>query len=81
MTDFALYNEGSWKDGQMPSISGATYVVHYDTTSRAYHIQKDDYDDFIEWVARKWEIDRAPRNEDEEASEYLDRIGVSIREL
>lgn len=80
MTDFALYHEGSWKDGQIPKINGATYIVSYDQTNNAYHIEKDEYDDFIEWVAIRWERDCEPRDDDEEASGYLDRIGCSVRE-
>lgn len=81
MTDFALYHEGNWRDGEMPKISGATYIVNYDQRNRAYYVQKDEYEDFIEWVAQNWEIDRDPREDDEEAGDYLDRIGVSIREV
>ena len=80
-TDFALYHEGTWRAGEMPKVSGATYVVAYDTRYRAYHIQKDEYEEFIEWVAQNWEIDRAPREDGEEAGDYLERIDVSVREL
>lgn len=80
MTDFALNHEGQWRDGEMPKITAATYIVNYDQKNTAYHIQKSDYEDFIEWVAVTWETDYKPREDDEEASEYLDRIGASVRE-
>ena len=57
MTDFALYHEGKWRDGEASKISGATYVVSYDTTNQAYHIDKSDYDDFVEWVALNWQTE------------------------
>jgi len=81
MTDFALYHEGKWRDGEMPKISGATYIVNYDQTNQAYHIKKSDYDDFIEWVASNWETDYTQRDENEDASDYLDRLGCSVREV
>ena len=71
MTDFALNHEGKWRDGEASKISGATYVVSYDQTNQAYHIDKSDYDDFVEWVAVNWETDYKPRDEDEEAEDYL----------
>ena len=69
-------------------ISGATYVVSYDQTNRAYHIDKSDYDDFVEWVAVTWETDYEPRgfwDEEEEdmifecAQDYLDRRCINVR--
>ena len=81
MSDFTLYHEGTWRDGQIPKVSAQTYVVHYDATNHAYHIEIDQHADFVEWVAQKWEIDVEQRDDDEDASEYLDRIGVSIRKL
>ena len=81
MTDFALNHEGKWRDGEASKISGATYVVSYDQTNQAYHIDKSDYDDFVEWVAVTWETDYNPRDEDEEAEDYLERIDCSIREV
>ena len=48
MTDFALYHEGKWRNGEASKISGATYVVSYDQSNQAYHIDKSDYDDFVE---------------------------------
>ena len=81
MTDFALYHKGTWRDGELPKISGATYVVNYDQRNRAYHIQKDEYDEFIEWVAQNWEIDRTPREDNEDAGDYLERIDVLVREI
>ena len=79
MTDFALYFEGKWRDGQLPKIKGATYIVSYDQTNTAYHIEKDKYDDFIEWVAVQWETGDL-RGEEEEAADYLDRIGCVVKE-
>ena len=81
MTDFALNHEGKWRDGEAPKISGATYVVSYDQTNHAYHIKKSDYDQFVEWVAENWETDSDPRDDYEDASDYLDRISCSVREV
>lgn len=81
MTDFGLYHEGTWRDGEAAKISGATYVVNFDQRNRAYHIGRDQYDDFVEWVAQTWETDIRPREDDEDAADYLDRIGCSIREV
>ena len=81
MTNFALNHEGKWRDGEASKISGATYVVSYDQSNQAYHIDKSDYDDFVEWVAETWQIDTNPREEDEEAEDYLERIDCSIREV
>jgi len=79
MTDFALNHEGKWRDGEAPKISGATYVVSYDQTNQAYHIDKSDYDDFVEWVADTWQTDYEPREEDEEAEDYLERRCINVR--
>jgi hypothetical protein len=88
MTDFALNHEGKWRDGEAPKISGATYVVSYDQTNQAYHIDKSDYDDFVEWVADTWQTDYEPRgfwDEEEEdmifecAQDYLDRRCINVR--
>ena len=78
--DYALYHEGSWKDGALSKISGATYIVSYDQTNTAYHIDKDDYDDFIEWVAIQWHQDYEARGDDEEADDYLERLGCTVRQ-
>jgi hypothetical protein len=83
MTDFALYHEGQWRDGEMPKISGATYIVSQDTRNHAYRIQKDEYDGFLEWIAGKFSGDNDPMfgvDFDGDISEYLDEIGVSVRE-
>jgi hypothetical protein len=81
MTDFALCHEGTWRDGEAPKLSGATYVVHHDQRSRAYHIERFQFAEFLDWVAIQWEIDRDPRGDDEPAQDYLDRIGVTVREM
>lgn len=81
MTDFSMYHTGDWRDGEIPKVNTSIVVVNYDTRNRAYAVPKDELDEFSEWVAQKWEIDRDPREEDEEAGDYLDRIGVSIRDL
>lgn len=80
MTDFSAHHEGRWREGEMPQIANVTLVVSYDQQHHAYRIPHEEADAFVEWVAQEWEIDRAPREEDEEAEAYLDRIGVSIRE-
>lgn len=83
MTDFALYHVGDWRNGEAPKLRTATYVVNYDQRNRAYQIDRDQYDDFIQWVAEKWELENEPHDTDagETCADYLDRIGVSIREL
>lgn len=80
MTDFAIYHEGSWRDGQPSKISGATYIVSYDTWKRAYHIQREDYDSFIWWVAQVLGDDERHLQDDEEPDEFLERIGATVRE-
>ena len=84
MTDFALYHEGQWRDGELPKISGATYIVSHDTRHHAYHIQKDEYDDFLHWVGSKFSSDYDPMfslDFEGDIDEYLDEIGVSVREV
>lgn len=81
MTDFAIFFEGSWRDGQPAADTHATYVVWYDQKHTAYRVARRDYDDFIEWVAVQWETsDLRDVENDETASDYLDRIGVQVYE-
>lgn len=80
MTDFSLYNEGMWRDGEIRAVSGVTYIVNWDTRNYAYHIQRDDYDDFILWLAKLFEDDERHWEDDEDPNDYLDRIGATVRE-
>ena len=89
MIDFSAYFVARWNDGQMPKARPGNTVVSYDQTNSAYDIAEDDMAEFIEWVAQNWEIDRDPRGfwddatdtmTDEPAADYLDRIGVTVRQ-
>jgi hypothetical protein len=75
-TDFSAYFVAKWNDGQMPKARPGNTVVSYNQSNVAYDIADSDMPDFVEWVAWEWWIDRDPRDDDEPASEYLDRIGV-----
>lgn len=80
LTDFAIYHVGTWHAGAFPKDEGATHVVTYDQRSHAYNIPPEDVAAFPEWVAIQWETGDL-RDNDESASDYLDRIGVSIRQI
>lgn len=69
---------GRWREGEMPKVKEGNTVVSYDQRYTAYDIDQEDADDFVEWVAVHWEIERAPIEEGESAADYLDRIGVSV---
>lgn len=84
MTDFALCHKADWRDGQIPKTDGATHVVYQDTRHRAYAIPADEVDEFYEWVASVFSGDNDPMfgaDFDGDIHEYLDEIGVSVREL
>lgn len=83
MIDFALCHEGQWRDGELPKINGATYIVSQDTRHHAYKIQKDDFDEFLDWVAATFSRDNDPMfgvDFDGQIHEYFDEISVSVRE-
>jgi hypothetical protein len=96
-TDFSAYFVAKWTDGQMPTAHGrrakvieGNTVVRHDETNHAYDIAADDMADFLDWVANTWETDHMPQCYCEEAEDnwvaettqdYLDRCGISIRQV
>ena len=78
MTDFALYHVGDWRDGQGPNIKTAIYVVSHDQHNYAYQVDMGEYEAFADWVAIQWASENEPQDDDEDSTEYLDRIGVSV---
>jgi hypothetical protein len=90
-TDFSAYFVAKWTDGQMPKAVEGNTVVNYDQTKHAaYDIASEDMVDFLEWVANTWETDNRLRGFWDEATEdmvaeaaqdYLDRCGISIRQV
>ena len=78
-TDFTAYFVAKWKDGQFPKCKDGNTIVQYDQTSHAYDIASDDMEEFIEWVADTWQTDYEPREEDEEAEDYLERRCINVR--
>jgi len=89
-TDFSVYFVAKWKDGQMPKAASGNTVVNYDQTNHAYDIAAEDMPAFIEWVANTWQSDTEPRGfldedaeemTDEDAQDYIDRRGISVRQV
>ena len=89
-TDFSAYFVAKWRCGQMPKAVEGNTVVHYDQTNHAYDISADDMAEFVEWVANNWQSDYEPRGFWDEAAQdmvaeapqdYLDRCGISIRQV
>lgn len=81
MTDFALYYCGQWKAGQNPHFEVSVYTVTYDGKTRAYAVPGSDIDGFRSWVAATWASDDQCQWWGESDSDYLDRIGVTIRKV
>ena len=86
MTDFALYHEGSWRDGEIPKITARIYVVSYDTRHDAYVVQNKKYAEFLEWLASIYQDMGAGERqideygEYEDAEDFLERIEVNVYE-
>lgn len=80
MTNFAHYACGFWRDGQMPAIT-PVFIVSYDQKNHAYQVARDEYDAFVQWVAQTWARDDEVRGDEESNTDYLERLGVTIREL
>jgi hypothetical protein len=89
-TDFSAYFVAKWKDGAFPKAVDGNTVVNYDQTNHAYDIAAEDMAAFVEWVADNWQSDNDPRGLWDEAAEdmvaeaaqdYLDRRGISVREV
>lgn len=87
MIDFASKHITRWKDGAFFDYSeaaedGRVVIVWYDQKNDAYRVDPAEHDAFLEFVAIHWSRDNEPQ--DIEAGEidtdYLNRIGVTIRE-
>lgn len=82
-TDFAMDFCGEWRDGEMPKITKKVMLVSHDQTTKSYAVDADQMDNFKEWVAGLWASDNDPMfgvDFDGDVDEYLDEIGVNVRE-
>jgi len=79
LIDFSAHHRATWRDGEMPRAMTGDTVVSHDQRSRAYAIDAADAAAFIDWVADLWQSDNEPREDDETATAYLDRRGITVR--
>ena len=79
---FSIFYVGEWKAGGVPLDDADTMsLVIHDQRTEAYALDdpSGDHNEFIEWVAVMWESETDPRQPEETAQDYLERIDVTVR--
>ena len=76
-SNYGGYHIGKWKVGQHPKAEKIFVVVTYDQTNNAYVIDRDDHQDFLEWLSG--ELFEDYDLETEEPREFLEHNDVQIK--
>lgn len=81
---FAYFHVNQWKAGEYPewdypvnSFEVLRAVVH-DQTTHLYTVEKDELDNFAEWVAMTWACENEPQGEEECNDAFFERMDIQI---
>ena len=83
MNDFVYYVT-KWKEGQYPnwdypvSEFEVLRAVYHDQTTHLYRVEKDELDNFEDWVAMTWDSETEPQEDEETNADFLDRMDIQI---
>jgi hypothetical protein len=83
MNDFVYY-VNKWKAGQYPdwdypvSKFEVLRAVVYDQTTHLYTVEKDELDNFDEWVAMNWACENEPQGDEETNAAFFERMDIQI---
>ena len=77
-----LHASGDDNDDFVHAAENMTLIVRCDGENMAYTIERCDYDDFVEWVAVHWNIDRwSEQGDDQETISWLEENGCRVEKF
>tara|TARA_B110000046_G_scaffold23766_1_gene22777 strand:+ start:243 stop:539 length:297 start_codon:yes stop_codon:yes gene_type:complete len=84
MTQQYHYYVTKWKSGEYPEWDypvtkfEVLRAVVYDQTTHLYTVEKDELDNFDEWVAMQWACENEPQGEEETNAAFFERMDIQI---
>jgi hypothetical protein len=85
MIDFVYY-VNKWKAGEYPnwdypvSEFEVLRAVCHDQTTHLYSVEKDELDNFENWVAMTFDSETEPQGDEETNADFFDRMDIQIFE-
>ena len=84
MTQQYHYYVTKWKAGEYPDWDypvtkfEVLRAVVYDQTTHLYTVEKDELDNFDEWVAMTWACENEPQGDEETNADFFERMDIQI---